>query len=378
MASVDVRSIGAGGGSIAWVDAGGLLRVGPQSAGADPGPACYGRGGTHATVTDAAVVLGYIDPGHFLGGRMALDEAAAQEAIARLGEALGLSLPRAAWAVFAAANENMIEAIKEITINEGVDPSEAAIVAGGGASGLNVLPIAAELGCRTVLVPRTAGALSASGMQLSDLVAEAGASRLTTTDAFDFEGVNRALGEVRARLERFAERLRRRGFSDVEFRYFVEARYRFQVWELEVPVTRDRFDGPEDVAAFVERFHRVHRRVFAVDDPGQPVECLNWRGMLAARMHGATAEPAPPAPGGRLAPDRVRRAWFGGGEPVATPVYLADKLSPGQRIDGPAIVEEPTTTIVVYPGTSARITAAGRYLLVPAPDAGAASAREEP
>ena len=163
LSSVDVRSIGAGGGSIAWLDPGGLLRVGPRSAGAAPGPACYGRGGAEPTVTDAAVVLGYLDPAFFLGGRMSLDVDAARSGVGGLAGALGESIERTAHGILAVANEHMVEAIKEITINEGVDPRESLVVAGGGAAGINIVPIARELGCRRVLVPATAGALSACG-----------------------------------------------------------------------------------------------------------------------------------------------------------------------------------------------------------------------
>jgi len=364
MASVAVHSIGAGGGSIAWVDPGGLLRVGPQSAGADPGPACYGRGGDAPTVTDAAVVLGYIDPDHFLGGRMRLDAAAAERVIGVLAKALRLPLVRAGFAVMVVANENMIEAIKEITINEGVDPSDAVLVAGGGAGGLNIAPIASELGCRHILMPRTAGALSASGMQFSDIVTEAGASKLTASAEFDFDGVNAALKDIGARLEGFAQRLRERGVAEIEVRYYVEARYRFQVWELEIPVAGDHFDTPDDVEALVDAFHQMHERVFAVRDPEQPVEFLNWRGRLTGRVRAASLEPVRELAEKKVRAQRHRSAYFGDGiGRIDTPIYLGDQLAPGGLLEGPAIIEEPTTTLVVYPGTTARISSGGRYLL---------------
>jgi N-methylhydantoinase A len=172
LSSVDVRSVGAGGGSIAWIDSGGLLRVGPKSAGAVPGPACYGTGGTEATVTDAAVVLGYIDPDYFLGGRMALDAAAARHAVTAIAEASDMSAEQAAFAIITIAGEQMIKAIQEITVQDGVNPAESILVAGGGAAGLNILPIAKALGCAKVLVPSTAGALSACGGQYSNIVTE--------------------------------------------------------------------------------------------------------------------------------------------------------------------------------------------------------------
>lgn len=368
MASVAVHSIGAGGGSIAWIDSGGLMRVGPHSAGSDPGPACYGAGGDEPTVTDAAVVLGYIDPDHFLGGRMQLDGAAARRVVGRLAETLKESEERTAFAILAVANENMIEAIKELTINEGINPSESTLVAGGGAGGLNIVPIAAELGCRTVLVPRTAGALSASGMQFSDIITEAGASKLTASDNFDFDGVNAALGEIDARLEEFAARLRERGFTDVSKRYFVEARYRFQVWELEIEVGRDRFESPADVDGLVDAFHAMHDRVFAITDPGQAVECLNWRGRLIAHVKAPSLEPAHGGRGARAEPHRKRPAYFGKGL-IETPVYLGQELAAEAIIDGPAIIEEPTSTLVVNPGASARVSAGGRYILTPPAEA---------
>ena len=368
MASVAVHSIGAGGGSIAWVDSGGLLRVGPQSAGSAPGPACYGRGGDQPTVTDAAVVLGYIDPEHFLGGRMQLDLAAAENAIGKVAKILGESNQRTAYAIMAVANENMIEAIKELTINEGLNPADSTLVAGGGAGGLGVVPIAAELGCSTVLVPRTAGALSAAGMQFSDVVTEFGASKLTTTDQFDFDGVNAALDNINGQLDAFAARLEQRGFSNISKRFFVEARYRFQVWELEIEVGRDRFESDSDVEALIEAFHQMHDRVFAVTDIGQPVECLNWRGRLIADVNAPSLDPARGGDRVDASADRVRPAYFGDQE-LDTPIYLGQSLNPGSVVDGPAIIEEPTTTLVVHPGASARVSTGGRYILTPPAEA---------
>ena len=365
MASVAVHSIGAGGGSIAWVDAGGLLRVGPHSAGSEPGPACYGRGGTQATVTDAVVVLGYIDPAHFLGGRMQLDEVAARRALEAVAVSLGEPVERTAFAILTVANENMIQAIKELTINEGINPAESILVAGGGAGGLGAMPIAAELGCQTVLVPRTAGALSASGMQFSDIITEAGAARLTSSEQFNFAGVNAALADIDARLDVFAERLRARGITTVRKRYFVEARYRFQVWELEIEVARNRFDDAAHVAELVEEFHRVHERVFAITDSGQAVECLNWRGRLIASVDAPSLEPTRAAGAGLATADRLRPAYFGRGGAVETPVYLGERLPVGALINGPAIIEEPTSTLVINPGACARVSAGGRYILTP-------------
>jgi N-methylhydantoinase A len=275
-----------------------------------------------------------------------------------------VTLERAAWAIIAVANENMIEAIKELTINEGIDPSESVLIGGGGAGGLNIVPIAQELGCRTVLGPRTAGALSASGMQYSDIITEAGASKLTASDDFDFAGANAALASIEKTLDEFAGRLRERGITNVEKRYFVEARYRFQVWELDVGVPASVFRDQDDVDAVVAEFHRVHERVFAVHDLGNAVEFLNWRGRLIANVQAPTLEPAKVAAHADAEPDRVRKAYFGNGH-VDTAIYLGHKLPAGAVIKGPAVIEEATSTLVVYPGAVAHVSPGGRYIVTP-------------
>jgi N-methylhydantoinase A len=363
LSAVDIKNIGAGGGSIAWIDSGGLLRVGPHSAGAVPGPACYGTGGEHATVTDAAVVLGYIDPDYFLGGRMALSAAAAREAIERdVAEPLGLDVERAAHAVLTIANEHMVSAIRDITINEGFDPRGSLLVAGGGAAGMTIARIAGELGCERVLVPRTAGTLSACGGLFSNIVAEFSISQRADTNRFDAGAVNRGLSRLRKQIDELFQRLGTPPeLQGAEF--FVEARYPYQVWELEVPLGGERFDGPQDVARMVDDFHRVHERVFAVAEPGQHIECIYWKGRATARLpKPALAEldaraDGPPQPFGE------RPAWFGDRGAIEVPQFRAEAFVAGHELTGPAIIQEPTTTIVVYPGWQATVTETGDYLL---------------
>lgn len=360
ISSVDVRSIGAGGGSIAWIDSGGLMRVGPQSAGADPGPACYGTGGDDPTVTDAAVVLGYLDPEFFLGGRMSLDAEAAHRVVGRIAEQIGQTVEQAAFSICNLANELMIKAIHEITVSEGFDPRECALVAGGGAAGLTIMPIAREVGCARVIVPKVASALSASGMQFSDIMTERSISSVTISDRFSFDAVNNALLGIKKELMEFADLLKDKGLDTFKIEYFVEARYQSQVWELDVPLPRERFDGQEDVDALVEAFHQVHDRVFAVRDEGSLVECLNWKGMLTVRLPSPRIE-SPEVPSAQQGkPHATRSAYFGDG-PVETPVYR--DLAAGATVTGPAIIQEPTTTIVVYPGMSARVTGGGNFIL---------------
>lgn len=365
MASVDVRSIGAGGGSIAWLDNGGLLHVGPQSAGAKPGPACYGLGGTDPTVTDAAMVLGYLNPQHFLGGRMGLDSNAARVALQPLATALNRSLEDAALAVLTVADENMIKAIQEITVKEGINPAETVLVAGGGAAGLNVLPIARSLGVKRVLMPSTAGALSACGAHYSDIVNEVMQSKFTLTDAFDFAGVNETLQTIQAQLEAFAARLRERGLHEFEKSLSLEARYAGQIWEIEIPLKVESFSTDQDIVALINDFHDEHERVFAVRDMENPLECINWKGRIAALRHTQTMTAAPAASAFDATAQTTRCAYFGEirAQASETAIYYGETLQPGARIKGPAIIEEPTSTLVVYPGLDVTVTAHGHYLV---------------
>ena len=363
MSTVDVRSIGAGGGSIAWADPGGLLRVGPRSAGALPGPACYGAGGSDPTVTDATVVLGYLNPDYFLGGRMRLDVGAAQRVVGCLAGQMAMSVDETAHAILALANERMITAIREITVSEGIDPRESAIVAGGGAAGFGIMPIARELGSESVVVPRTAGALSACGMQLADIVSEIGASHLTTSGDFDFAGVERTLARIEDDLRGFQRTLRTRGLERFALEFFVEARYQSQIWELDVPLPTRRLSGPAALATLSEAFHRMHERVFAVRDEGSRIEFVSWKGRLTAKLG---QDPASAGEGAARADKRPaptsRSAFFASTGRTDVAVHRGLDLPPGAVMTGPAIIEEPTSTLVVYPGWTAELSSSGSYV----------------
>lgn len=363
VSSVDMRSIGAGGGSIAWVDEGGLMRVGPQSAGADPGPACYGNGGEDPTVSDAAVVLGYFDPDYFLGGRMTLDVDAARRAVKRVADQAGYTVEETAFRIMGLASDLMMRAISDITINEGFNPRESTIVAGGGAAGVNIMTIASELGCNRVILPKVASALSAAGMQFADIVAEEATSLVTLSNRFDMAAVNATLEDLEERLEAFRRTLPGGG-DRYRLEHVAEARYLAQVWELDTPIGTSRFNSQQDLDSFVEAFHQVHERVFAVRDEGSPVEVVTWKVRLVVQIS------EPPVIAGAIdstteagKPTVSRQCYFGDATPVTTPIYKASDIEPGNRISGPAIIEEPTTTLVVYPGMSATVSAAGNYRL---------------
>lgn len=360
ISSVDIRSIGAGGGSIAWVDAGGLLRVGPQSAGSEPGPACYGNGGTEATLSDAACVLGYFDPSYFLGGRMRLDVPAAEVAVGRVAATLGLGVKETAWGILSVASESMVKAVHEITIAQGLNPQDSTLVAGGGAAGINILQIAQELGTRRVVLPKVASALSASGMHFADIVKEESAAMITASSSFAADAVNEVLAELQGRLELFAKRFVGT-YPDYHLEFGVEARYASQIWMIDLPLPVDRFTSEADAEALNSAFHDLHDRIFAVRDPGSAIEFLNWRARLTLTIprHELTYDSAERREG---APRQTRACYFGEGD-VETPVYKPEDLLPGTYVPGPAVIEEPTTTLVVFPGMAAHVSRTGNYLL---------------
>ena len=359
--AVDARSVGAGGGSIAWLDSAGLLHVGPQSAGANPGPACYGLGGLKPTVTDCALVLGYIDPGFFLGGRMQLDVKAAERAIETISGPLGISARAAAFSIFAVSNETMINAIKDITVSEGIDPSEAVIVAGGGAAGLSIVPIARELKCRAVIVPRTASVLSACGMQFSDIQVEQSAAVTTRSDAFDRDAVNQCLDDIDRSLAVFAEKLASRGFDARSTHYRVDAHYAAQVWDIAVDLPASRLESKTLVDQLVETFHANHRRIFSVEDRASPIEFLNWTGRLAIRL--PQAKVAASAIDDNGATRMTRTVLFDIDDHREATIVRGDSVSVGELIVGPAIVEEATTTLVIPPGARATLSSADSFLI---------------
>jgi N-methylhydantoinase A len=362
MPSVDVKSIGAGGGSIAWVDAGGLLHVGPKSAGAAPGPVCYGRGGTKPTVTDAALALGFIDAKFFLGGKMALDMAGALDAIRReVAEPLGKSVDAAAVAIIALATEHMVQAIVDITVNQGIDPATATFVAGGGAAGLNCVAIARRLGCRRVLVTEAGAALAASGALISDLTTQYQAMFHTRSSAFDLAGVQNVLDRLKADCETFASGPGA-GADSVEIDWSTEARYVDQAWEIEVPLRNGSFDGAAAVETLVADFHRLHQDIFAVSDPGAEIETVSWNAEVRCRL--GSGAPGRLAAKTQLASLPSRPVRFIGAEDwMQADVYRLEAIPEGRTLLGPIVIESDFTSIVVDPGATAWRDKAGNLVI---------------
>ncbi|HJP14016.1 MAG TPA: hydantoinase/oxoprolinase family protein [Nitrospinota bacterium] len=361
--SVDVKSIGAGGGSIAWVDEGGLLHVGPQSAGAVPGPACYGRGGERPTVTDASLVLGHIDPAYFLGGAMALDSTKAENAIrSDVAKPLNLSLEEAAEAILRLATENMVGAIEEITIDQGIDPRGAVLVGGGGAAGLNSVAIARRLGCERVIIPEVGAALSAAGALMSDLHADFRALHYSSSVSFDFGGVNATLKSLAAKCKAFFKGPGA-GALDHSIEIFAEARYRHQIWEIDLPIDLTRFKTEKEVARVRREFDAAHEEIFAVRDPDSDVEFVGWRAVARCKLRAGRF--------GKLGHEKKfetnlparRKAYFEGKGRVNTRVELFESMKPGAAMRGPAIIESPFTTVVVDPGARVVRTRSGSLVI---------------
>lgn len=361
---VDVRSIGAGGGSIAWVDVGGLIHVGPQSAGAKPGPACYGIGGTDPTITDANVIMGLIDPDYFLGGRLKLNREAAERAIQPIAGRLGISLVEAAHAMYATCNHNMIAAIEDITVKEGIDPRASHLVAGGGATGCHIAAIASGLGIERFMVPRFAAGLSAYGGLVSDIRWEENATLRMLAHDFALDRVNAILNGLRERARRFLERsqvppeLRR-------IEYAFDGCYVDQSWEIDVP-----FELPagelrrEDIAKMVADFHAIHERIYTFKDENDPVQFVVWKVRAIGQVSKAfeTRMSLRP-PQGRKPTPRIRRPvyLYEAGKMVDTPIYFGETLGAGAQIEGPAIIEETTTTVLLLPGMQSTTDAYGNF-----------------
>jgi N-methylhydantoinase A len=361
MHAVDTRSVaGAGGGSIARVDVEGVLQVGPDSAGADPGPVCYGHGGIAATVTDAAAVLGYLDREYFAHGRFDLDLEGARRAVAeQVAEPLGLSTEDGAAAILAVATEVTRSFVHDQTVRQGLDPRACLLVSGGGAAGLNIVRVARELEVPQILIPSGAGVLCAIGGQYADVVTEFSQRHFTETSRFDADGVNGVLAELSRLMDEFFAKLG--GEGDERREFVCEARYTDQNWEIDVPLAADRFSGPDDVKAFENEFHRVHKRLFAVDQPDQSVECINWR----ARARQIRSKPRLPRfdrADTTSAPVNTR-SIYEGGEWIDVDVFDGPRLGPGTTMEGPCVIEDPTTTIVLPAGTSVSVSEHHNYRL---------------
>lgn len=356
---VEMRTIGAGGGSIAAVDAGGRLTVGPRSAGATPGPVAYGRGGTEPTVTDANLALGRLDPDFFLGGMMRLDMAGTRDALAaKVGGPLGLSVEQAAEGILTVTNANLGAAIRLSLFEKGLDPRDFCLLSFGGAGGLHATEVAAELGMTEVAFPREPGTLSAHGILFSDLTQDIARSRVLRAAAPSLPALAEGIAALRAEAD---ARLAADGIAPGRRRVAIAAdmRYHGQAFELLVPWGEVAAPDAGDLAALVEDFHAMHRQRFSYANPAEAVEIVTLRATATGLLD--KPEAAEPPPAERPARKGLRRVHEGGAW-REVPVWDREALGAADVIEGPAVVEEAFATHWIARGWTARPGPAGTLL----------------
>ena len=359
---IQVETLGAGGGSIGWIDSMGLLQVGPQSAGARPGPACYGEGGTLPTVTDANLVLGYLNPKGLLGGRLPLNFDKARKAIKTIADPLGISVERAAYGMFTIVNSNMVNGIRRVSVERGYDPRDFVLVGAGGATAAHITFLAGEMGIDTVILPKLASGLCAFGQIISDVKYNYMATSPLRLEGSAYASINRLFEQIEAQ---GVKHLVADGFakSAIRIERSLDMRYVGQVHECTVEIG----NFANDVRAIEKvkgAFHKRHEELYTYSEPHNAVEVVN----IESTLYGHVDKPQPPrvkkgAPAAKAVVGRRKAIFAADAKLVNTPVYDGSKLGAGATIKGPAIIEEVTTTIVIEPKWSARLDASGSYVI---------------
>ena len=350
--AIDIHTLGAGGGSVAWVDAGRILHVGPESAGAEPGPAGYGKGGARATVTDANLVLGFLDPGNFLGGRIGLDARAARAAVEVVATQLGTTPLQAAEGIARVVNTNMAEGIKIVSVRRGVDPRQFALVAFGGAAGLHVTEVARLLEIQRVVVPSVAAVFSAWGMLATDLRYELVRSHVSEVGRMTAAGLRKLF----AALEREGRKRLAHFDGAISVRRALDMRYGEQIFEIQVDLGGVNLQVADLMDRVADRFHRRHEELYAYSAAGQEVVIVNARVAVVGALPVLPAGAGAAERGSATAATR-RRVWLG--DWVEVPVHRMDALAVGQEFKGPAIFESATTTVLVREGERVAVTPHG-------------------
>jgi N-methylhydantoinase A len=364
---IDINAIGAGGGSIAWIDEGGALRVGPQSAEAVPGPACYRRGGERPTVTDAALVLGRLGNETRLGGEMTLDGEAARRVIETdIAKPLGITVEEAAAGILRVANSNIVRGIRVVSVERGYDPRAFALVPFGGAGPMHGTPVARELSIGKILVPPTPGILCALGMLVSDLRHDLVETHIGALANFPYERASEIIGRLQARGRELLEEDRvPPGKQRIEVA--VQVRYLGQSYELSIPLKANDIGAWQAVAA---AFHEAHHTRYGHADPTVPVEIVGFA-VTAIGLIDTPRLPTCPEGGAEPSPDALlgrRRIFFESDQPEKAgwqeaQIVARDKLLAGNRIEGPAVIEEVSATTVLYPGDVATVLPSGSVLV---------------
>lgn len=357
---IDVHTIGAGGGSLAWIDKGGLLRMGPQSATSVPGPACYGRGGTEATVTDANVVLGRINPDFFLGGKMKLDAAAARAAVARVADQLGMAVDEAAMAMLQIANNNMLGALRTVLLQRGLDPRDFTLLSSGGAGPVHVCDLLEISGIPQGLVPNYPGQFSAFGFIMTNARVDKHRTVQQISNRFDAATTDEAL---RTLVESAVNELIEQGYRDnIQVQRSVEARYLGQNHGLELPIDAQVIDE-QSAKQMWAKFHEIHHARFGFSIPGEIIELVTIKAVAIATAEKPEISTLPiaqgPAESASSRQVRFEQGW------LETPVYDRGTLLQDHLISGPAIIEESASVTILRPDQQARVNEYG-YLLITA------------
>ena len=362
---IHVETLGAGGGSIGHVNTFGMLEVGPQSAGASPGPACYGKGGTLPTVTDANLALGYLEPNAVLGGSVTLDKKKAEKALQQhIAKPLDISLQDAAYGVSAIVNQNMANAIRRITIEKGYDPRDFALICAGGAAGMHIISLAEEMGIKTVLVPKIASCLCAFGQIISDIKYNYLATQMMIMSASaNLDKLNKKLEELE---QQGIQKLLEDGFSesDIIIERTMEMRYIGQVHECNVLIPNGHIDA-DKAQVILDRFHKRHKELYTYDELDSKVELVN----IEVSVMGKISKPQLPTLAPQLedinqAQTGTRSMLFDREEGwIETPIYDGEKFGAGALVIGPALIQEPTTTLVIKSGWQAELHQTGTYKL---------------
>jgi N-methylhydantoinase A/oxoprolinase/acetone carboxylase beta subunit len=356
---VDVTTVGAGGGSIAWIDSGGSFRVGPESAGAAPGPVCYGRGGTQPTVTDASLVLGYLNPASFAGGSIALDVDAARASLESFGSRLTMSGIEAAEGVHRVINSRMSDAIRLVSLKRGFDPRDFALVLLGGAGPVHGGRLAAELGIRTMVVPAVPGVLSALGLLVAAVEHDAVETYAVRADRTTLADVARAFTRLEARVAALmaADNV---PAGEAVTSHSVDGRYAGQAYSLEIPVSDFTDDGA--LERFSIAFHDAHQRIYGHANRTGSVELLNLRVVQGWELPSVSLRPSAVA---YVSTEATSRSGYFGecGGYVDVPVARRETLSPGMTLTGPAFVDQDDTTVVIYPAQRGVVDQVGNIVI---------------
>jgi N-methylhydantoinase A len=360
---IQVETLGAGGGSIGWIDSHGILQVGPQSAGSEPGPACYGTGGTEPTTSDANLVLGYLNPEGLLGGKLPLDIDKAKKAVGKVAKSLGMSLERAAYGMYTIVNNNMVNGIRRVSVERGYDPRDFVLVGAGGATAAHICALAREMGINTIILPKLASGLCAFGQIISDVKYNYMATSPARLDnATACKKLNTLFGDVEVR---GIKHLEADGFAkkDIAIKRSMDMRYVGQVHECTVDIGSFEINE-KSIAKVKDAFHKRHEELYTYSERHNAVEVVNIESTVFGRIEKPKLPSYGKGSGVKAALKGYRKAIFDvSGNATKTPIYDGEMIGAGAKIAGPAIIEEITTTIVVEPGWSAVLDATGSYVM---------------